>query len=97
MFLPREALESFRAQGLYWGSTMHGASPVCPALFNMNTQFVQRAQTEPPSSVREVQNTLEIQTPSQEPLLQAGLSKDGRPAMLTLPCTDSLLLQTGVL
>lgn len=73
------------------------ASPVCPALFNMNTQFVQRAQTEPPLSVREVQNTLEIQTPSQEPLLQAGLSKDGRPAMLTLPCTDSLLLQMGVL
>ena len=55
------------------------ASPLCPALFNRKTQFVQRAQTEPPLAVKEVRNTLEIQTPSQEPLLQAGLS------MLTPP------------
>lgn len=63
MFLPREARERLRAH----------AGPLRLAVFNMNAQFLRRAQTEPPLSVREMQNTLEIQTSAKAFLRTAGL------------------------
>lgn len=56
--------------------------PLCLAVFNINTLTVQRAQSAPPLSVREVGDTLETQTPAKShSCQQAFLRKAG---LLTL-------------